>query len=634
MKPRKQKLGRLSVLLAVAVVFTASASAVTWNQVLDWDRENDGDSKSDIPARMNEIKNDMGVWSDESDHVLWREGESGNDGASNYLKYSKSLPNNDGNAKLQLDFHADSYEQSGISFYVEDVKGNVYSLRCEDDGDVNDDGLGCGYDDSGDFTWDGTWTVDAGTELSKFYIASAMEDNGNGDSSRLYHFTVWVGEENKAPNASSNPDPADGEVVTSSSVKLSAEYRDPEHDSGTLRFYDGNDNLIGSCSVNDQAGVEDRCGVSYSGYGTGGNDWYVVAEDSNGQTTTGPTWTFYYDNAPSISLVSPSDGATATGNSVTLEADVSDPDGDDLTVNFYNNETGDKLGSTSVSGGSGTATYDWTGLSRGEKYRWHAVVTDGSLDDQSDNRSFSVNQLPTVSNPEPPDPGVSSEEDTTLSVYVDDPDASDNSLDVRFYDAQTGTLIGEVNDASPGEVEQVWSNRQLGSTYRWYVEVSDDQETFSSSTWEFRRVTSTGYRADTRIDYDYTSVITSTQTAATLFIEVENFVDDPKDLTTTLTVPQGGAAPVFVETGSSTNSYTLPGDSTKRMEVRIEPSSAGKKELVVKTTNDDLGIETREKIPLYIRKVPASQSTREVPGIGMLQVLVIFAAATLLSASL
>ncbi len=272
-------------------------------------------------------------------------------------------------------------------------------------------------------------------------------------------------------------------------------------------------------------------------------------------------------------------------------------------------------------------------------YDWYATASDGAANSSSAVWSFNVdcNQLPTASNPEPPDQGVAPGENTLsdveLSVYASDPDDADDTLTVYFHNAETDSLIDSTTISEPGTAQVVWEDLVLGETYNWFVNVSDGKENFTSSSWEFQRVTSTGYRAETRIDYDYTSIITSTQSAATLFIEVENFVDESKDLTTTLSVPQGGADPIFVETGTSTNSYTLPAESTRRMEVRIEPSSPGDKDLIVDTSNDDLGITTRESIPLYVRELPTIQSSRDVPGIGLVHVIVLFAAATLLFAS-
>ncbi len=71
-----------------------------------------------------------------------------------------------------------------------------------------------------------------------------------------------------------------------------------------------------------------------------------------------------------------------------------------------------------------------------------------------------------------------------LQVMVSDPD--NNLLDVTFYDAQTDSIIGTVENIQSGnQAAVVWSGLTPSSTYYWYVVASDSQLETESSVWSF-----------------------------------------------------------------------------------------------------------------------------------------------------
>jgi hypothetical protein len=71
-----------------------------------------------------------------------------------------------------------------------------------------------------------------------------------------------------------------------------------------------------------------------------------------------------------------------------------------------------------------------------------------------------------------------------LQVMVSDPD--DDLLDVTFYDAQTDSVIGTVENIQSGnQATVVWSGLTPSSTYYWYVVASDSQLETESSVWSF-----------------------------------------------------------------------------------------------------------------------------------------------------
>ncbi|MFB6203599.1 MAG: DUF2341 domain-containing protein, partial [Candidatus Nanohaloarchaea archaeon] len=166
--------------------------ATKMKTVVDWDRVNEGDTLTDFENRMTQVRNSMGEWENNGNKIRWSEAGTGD---PDHFKYYREINfSNTGKARLRMRFHARSYEASGITFYAVDSAGNTYVFKCEDDGEVLDDGASCGYSDGTDFTWTGTFTVDAPNELTRFYIASEHDDccYDGGDDSNLYRFNLKV----------------------------------------------------------------------------------------------------------------------------------------------------------------------------------------------------------------------------------------------------------------------------------------------------------------------------------------------------------------------------------------------------------------------------------------------------------
>ncbi len=69
-------------------------------------------------------------------------------------------------------------------------------------------------------------------------------------------------------------------------------------------------------------------------------------------------------------------------------------------------------------------------------------------------------------------------------------------MDVSFYDASDGSLIGTDSSVASGNTASVtWSGLSYSTTYSWYAVADDGSATTTSSTWQFttEEDTSTGY---------------------------------------------------------------------------------------------------------------------------------------------
>ncbi|MFB6114662.1 MAG: hypothetical protein ABEK04_00070, partial [Candidatus Nanohalobium sp.] len=409
-----------------------------WSTVLNWDRENNGDTLSDLKNNMNVVVDTGLMYDHQTNYLRWA--ESADDGRN---LFKKALPSNSGRLRVNMHFEWESYEASGVSFWAEDVNGNRYLIKCNDDGSY--DYFNCGTD-SDNGKWDGTFSINAPSELQYFYMASDMENIHNEwyDRSQLYKLKVEVLKASKIGTDTSvdgSGDTAtytwsgakctnnkwfakavedDGEASSQSSVwnfrvncekppnepknlrpsgnrtpKISANYTDPNGDSGTLYFETGSGSSIGSCGVSDG----ERCGVKYGSADQWGQqyEFQVYAEDSTGKTSSRVTQKFTVDHKPQVSNLRPSgDGVSVNP---TLKAEIDDQDSsDEITVRFIDRDTGEVIGTDSVTG-NGTARFDTSGVdfgsSGGTTYRYKVVADDGQVTDSA-TQSFTTNYKPSI----------------------------------------------------------------------------------------------------------------------------------------------------------------------------------------------------------------------------------------------
>ncbi|MFX1392713.1 MAG: C25 family cysteine peptidase, partial [Promethearchaeota archaeon] len=101
------------------------------------------------------------------------------------------------------------------------------------------------------------------------------------------------------------------------------------------------------------------------------------------------------------------------------------------------------------------------------------------------------NQPNVPSNPNPSDRATGVNINPTLSVVVSDPDG--DLMNVAFYDTSDNSLIDiDLQVPNGGTASIIWSGLSEGTTYQWYVIISDGQCIRQSSIWEFTTVESSG----------------------------------------------------------------------------------------------------------------------------------------------
>ncbi|MCD6448621.1 MAG: right-handed parallel beta-helix repeat-containing protein, partial [Thermoplasmata archaeon] len=181
----------------------------------------------------------------------------------------------------------------------------------------------------------------------------------------------------------------------------------------------------------------------------------------------------------------PSDGVTGVELDITLQWQCYDPDGDALSYDVYFGSLPSSL--EKKASNITSASYSISNLQYSTTYYWRVVAWDEyGAKSIGPVWSFTTkeNTPPTISNPHPVNGSVDIAINPTLAVDVDDVDG--DTLTVTFYDASDDSVIGTVENVSPGGRANIeWPNLQYSTTYSWYVKVSDGIATITSPIWSF-----------------------------------------------------------------------------------------------------------------------------------------------------
>ncbi|MBD3192984.1 MAG: PQQ-binding-like beta-propeller repeat protein [Candidatus Heimdallarchaeota archaeon] len=105
-----------------------------------------------------------------------------------------------------------------------------------------------------------------------------------------------------------------------------------------------------------------------------------------------PQIDYWGSNQPDATNPAPSDGANVVSLTQTLSVDVSDPDGSNLMVSFYDASDNSLIGMDLDVPDGGTASTSWSGLTTATTYTWYVIVSDGQVIKQSANWTFTTQQ--------------------------------------------------------------------------------------------------------------------------------------------------------------------------------------------------------------------------------------------------
>lgn len=131
-------------------------------------------------------------------------------------------------------------------------------------------------------------------------------------------------------------------------------------------------------------------------------------------------------------------------------------------------------------------------------------------------------------------------------------------------------------------------------------------------------------RIQIETDIDYSSIIVNNGSADNFRMKLINGDTTPKDLS----VSFSGVKAEFQD-GDKSKSFSIPGKTNQSYFVRLKPEKIGDRELNIDVKNNNLNLNTTEKIPVTVIN-SQNQGNREVPGIGFVQIILLSLVSTVL----
>ncbi|QGA80290.1 vWA domain-containing protein [Candidatus Nanohalobium constans] len=239
---------------------------------------------------------------------------------------------------------------------------------------------------------------------------------------------------------------------------------------------------------------------------------------------------------------------------------------------------------------------------------------------------YPVNPPPKASAVNPENGGFISEFPVTLASEVNDANSEyhGRTLDVSIYDHNDQKLTSA--KVMPSDVINYdWDVPDaVEKEYEWTVEVEDKWDAINR-TFSFTKIIGSSYRSKLSADLNYTSIIMEAGSNEYATLSIENEVNNRKNITINL----NGVEAEFVDGEDSKTIPNFPKQSVETYRIRITPDKAVNDDLIIQVRNNDLGINTTERVPVSATG-DTRQSGRDVPGIGFYQLLVLFTAATVL----
>ncbi len=205
--------------------------------------------------------------------------------------------------------------------------------------------------------------------------------------------TVYVTIPDNSPPEITDRSPANEDTGVDIDAVLEVTVDDEEDDLLTITFYNASDDSIIEVFTNENPPETVSTTWNDLEYNTT-YEWYVTVSDEN-NTVTSDIWNFTTMEEPTNVAPNdpdnpnPNDNAQGIVVNPTLSVHVSDPDGDSLTVRFYDASTDQQIGFDECTSDC-TASTTWNGLTHDTTYSWYVKVSDGEFEVESDTWSFTT----------------------------------------------------------------------------------------------------------------------------------------------------------------------------------------------------------------------------------------------------
>jgi hypothetical protein len=172
-----------------------------WTRVTNWNRVDDGDTKTDFTSEFTVLFNNMDTFTNGSNHLFWQDDDGRGRANADALSVEKDIPvTNSGEILYTVEYDGVSMEQSGTWLWVESA-GTEFNLECwqaittsaYSSTELSQrPSYSCtNTSSSDDFSWAGTVQDDLGSALDTLRFTSLHYDSCC-DYSYLYMIEAWV----------------------------------------------------------------------------------------------------------------------------------------------------------------------------------------------------------------------------------------------------------------------------------------------------------------------------------------------------------------------------------------------------------------------------------------------------------
>ncbi len=337
---------------------------------------------------------------------------------------------------------------------------------------------------------------------SSSYSWYARADDGSATTTS----STWSFDTVGNPNNPSNPSPGDRAVDVSTGSELTVDVNHPDNLDMNVEFYmDGSS--IGSDTVNGGGGtasINPSLGFSED------HSWSVDV-DTQGYSTSssGGSWNFETVHNTGLNSISgPSNDPAPLDSELEASVSHSDP-GEELTVEFVNDDNGNLICSQSGVTDTETVTCDPSGEafagSTGTSYNWRVDLSGDRPSESysSGVQSFTTVSAPTVSLNSPNDGEENVATDSGLVANVNQDEGLELNTVITLEDDQGNFVDDYSMNSNPGQITFSDPNLELSENYQWYADTSIIDSTYSQSDTSSTRTFSTEH--DFRVNGVYPS---------------------------------------------------------------------------------------------------------------------------------
>lgn len=225
------------------------------------------------------------------------------------------------------------------------------------------------------------------------------------------------------------------------------------------------------------------------------------------------------------------------------------------------------------------------------------------------------NPPPVITDHNPENEGFTSEYPVPASAEAKD--ANDAQFTIYLFNHTDDYLLTKQTVSDFEEVSHDWRVPEAHSDYQMRITVEDRWDN-TTEIVDFMKIIGQGFAMESDFDHSYSSVILSSSSSRNVLYEVENTRSFEREINLTLS----GVEASFGD-GKSYKTVILGADESREFLLTVRPQEIGFRYLNVTMSHTAINYNDTESMPVYVRDKTGVSSSKEVPGLGTLQLLFI-----------